>query len=77
MSCEFNRTTDGVCEPRTERKEGFRKRVWEEEADVPGGGIPLVVGRTRRVDALVASSRVEAHAVRPTAHALLQTLVNI
>lgn len=56
---------------------GFSKARLGEKPDLPGARIPPVVGRTGRVDALVAPSRVEAHAVRPTAHILLQTLVHI
>lgn len=43
----------------------------------PQNRIPLVIGRTGCVDALIASSRVETHAVGPTAHTLLQTLIYI
>lgn len=39
--------------------------------------MPLVVRWTGRIDAPVASSHVEAHAIRPTAYILLQTLINI
>lgn len=37
----------------------------------------MIVGRTRSVNALVAASHVETHAIRPTAHILLQALIDI
>lgn len=45
--------------------------------DIPRKGMPLVVRWTGRINAPVASSHVEAHAIRPTAYILLQTLINI
>jgi hypothetical protein len=45
--------------------------------DIPCHRVPLVVGWTGRVDALVASFHIETHAIRPTAYVLLQTLINI
>lgn len=44
---------------------------------IPQNRIPLVVGRTGCVNALVASSHVETHAIRATAHVLLQALIYI
>ena len=63
-----------------ERERGrrtFKSMSGERRQDIPGDRIPPVVGWARRIDALVAPSHVEAHAIRPTAHLLLQTLVHI
>lgn len=60
-----------------EERRLFKNIFEKRREDIPWNRIPLVVGWTGCINALVASSHVEAHAIGPTAHTLLQTLINI
>lgn len=76
-SCDFNTTRDRVCGQGGRGRRMLKGMSGKRRQDLPCVRIPLVVRWTGRINALVASSHVEAHAVLPTAHILLPTLINI